>query len=196
MKSLIDGNTIMIMGSAPNFPHGIVDPIPEIAKLAKKKNVGMHVDACLGGFVVAFADQLKINIPFNFKVDGVTSISIDHHKYGLAPKGVSGIFYKTKELRSAQYFCYADWCGGAYATATMPGSRSGVATSGAWFALNTITKEGYKENAKRIMETTVKVAAELRKIEGVEVFGDPRVCVVSFRTTNVNSFKLGKFLSK
>lgn len=196
MRSLIDKNTIMILGSAPNFPHGIVDPIPEIAKLAKKKKVGMHVDACLGGFVVAFAEQLKINIPFNFKVDGVTSISIDHHKYGLAPKGVSGLFFKTKELRSYQYFGYGDWCGGMYATPTMPGSRSGVATSGAWYALNTVTKEGYKENAKRIMETTVKLADDLRKIEGIEVFGNPKICVVAFRSTKINSFKLGRFLSK
>jgi sphinganine-1-phosphate aldolase len=140
VKSLIDSNTIMIVGSAPCFPYGTIDPIVELAKLAKKKNVGMHVDACLGGFIIVFAELLNINFDFNFKVDGVTSMSIDHHKYGLAPKGVSGLFFKTKELRGYSFFSYSEWCGGAYATPTMGGSRSGVATAGAWFVMNTITK--------------------------------------------------------
>jgi sphinganine-1-phosphate aldolase len=140
LESLIDSNTVMIVGSAPNFPHGIIDDIVELGKIAKKHKVGFHVDACLGGFILAFAEELKMGVPFNFKVDGVTSMSIDHHKYGLAPKGVSCLLFKTKELRSSCIFSYMDWCGGAYATPTMGGSRSGAATAGAWYALNTITR--------------------------------------------------------
>lgn len=93
MEELIDGNTIMIMGSAPNYPHGIIDPIDRIAKLAKKKNVGCHVDGCLGGFVGLFLPEYKGL--YSLDRDGITSISVDHHKFGLAPKGISTVFYKT-----------------------------------------------------------------------------------------------------
>lgn len=186
----------MICGSAPCFPYGTIDPIEKLAKLAKKKNVGMHVDACLGGFVVAFAEQLKIDLPFNFKIDGVTSVSIDHHKYGLAPKGVSGLFFKTRDLRRCGFFSYSDWCGGAYATPTMSGSRSGVATAGAWYVMNTITREGYKENAKEIMETVTKTAEQLRQLGNVEVYGNPRICVISFRPNDISSYKLSSFLGR
>jgi sphinganine-1-phosphate aldolase len=196
LESLIDSNTIMISGSAPCFPYGTIDPIPKLAQIAKKRNVGMHVDACLGGFVVAFAEQLKLDIPFNFKIDGVTSISIDHHKYGLAPKGVSGLFFKTKELRGSGFFSYSDWCGGAYATPSMLGSRSGIATAGAWFVMNTITREGYKENARKLMETVVQTADQLRADGRIEVFGDPRICVVSFRPKDIGSYKLSSFLGR
>lgn len=105
MKSLIDRNTIMIIGSAPNYPHGIIDPIEELAKLAKSKNVGFHVDGCLGGFIGAFHPKFKEL--YSLDREGVTSVSIDHHKFGLAPKGVSSVFYKTKELRHCQYFSTA-----------------------------------------------------------------------------------------
>lgn len=148
MEKLIDGNTIMIAGSAGNYPHGIIDDITSIAKLGKRKNVGVHVDACLGGFTISFAESLKIDLPpFSFKVDGVTSISIDHHKFGLAPKGVSAVFYKTKELRQSQYYIKMDWCGAVYGTPTISGSRNAVGSAGAWFAFNRITYDGYKQNA-------------------------------------------------
>jgi sphinganine-1-phosphate aldolase len=102
----------------------------------------------LGGFTISFAESLKIDLPpFSFKVDGVTSISIDHHKFGLAPKGVSAIFYKTKKLRQSQYYIKMDWCGGVYGTPTMVGSRNAVGSAGAWFAFNRITYDGYKQNA-------------------------------------------------
>lgn len=152
MESLMDSNTIMIAGSAGNFPHGIIDDITTIAKLGKRKNVGVHVDGCLGGFVISFSESLNLNLPpFSFKVDGVTSISIDHHKFGLAPKGVSAVFYKTKELRQSQYYCKMDWCGGVYGTPTIVGSRNAVGSAGAWYAFNRITYDGYKQNALEIM---------------------------------------------
>mmetsp|Transcript_61127 Transcript_61127/g.92443 ORF Transcript_61127/g.92443 Transcript_61127/m.92443 type:complete len:135 (-) Transcript_61127:109-513(-) len=97
LKGAINKNTICIVGSVPNFPHGIVDPIPVMAEIAKKKNIGLHVDCCLGGFVAPWAHENGCDIPkFDFSVEGVTSISVDHHKYGLAPKGVSVVLYKTK----------------------------------------------------------------------------------------------------
>lgn len=142
MESLIDGNTIMILGSAPNYPHGIIDPIEKIAKLAKKKNVGCHIDGCLGGFVGLFHPDFKGL--FSLDREGVTSVSLDHHKFGLAPKGVSTVFYKTPELRQCQYYVNMDWKGGIYGTPTFPGSRSGFASAAAWYSLTQTTMKGFK----------------------------------------------------
>ena len=127
--------------SAPSFPHGIMDPVEEIAALAKKKRIGCHVDACLGGFIIAF---IKEKLPkFDFTVDGITSISCDHHKYGCSPKGASVVMFKTKELRRHSFFAYSTWSGGVYATPTIAGSRGGVGISGAWYSLVTIGKKRY-----------------------------------------------------
>lgn len=142
MESLIDSNTIMIMGSVPNYPHGVIDPIDKIAALAKRKDVGCHIDGCLGGFVGLFHQEFKDL--YSLDRDGVTSVSVDHHKFGLAPKGISTIFYKTRELRHAQYYVCTTWKGGLYCTATFPGSRSGFASAAAWYSLTQITMKGFK----------------------------------------------------
>lgn len=156
MKSLIDGNTICLYASYPNYPHGIVDPVVEIAKLAKKKGVGFHIDGCLGGFVAAFLEEHeKI---FTLDLDGATSISLDQHKFGLAPKGVSTLFFKTPELRHAMYFIETNWIGGLYATPSFPGSRSGFASAGAWYSLTHVGKQQYIDNAKRVQRTTINVS--------------------------------------
>lgn len=102
MESLIDGDTIMVLASIPNYPHGIIDPVDKIARLAKKKNVACHLDGCLGGFVGAFHPDFKDL--YSLDREGITSISLDHHKFGLAPKGISTVFYKTPELRQSQYY--------------------------------------------------------------------------------------------
>lgn len=142
----------MILGSAPNYPHGINDPIEELAKIANKHKIGFHIDGCLGGFIGAFSK--KHRHLYSLDRQGVTSISLDHHKFGLAPKGIGSIFYKTKELRHAQYYINMDWIGGLYGTMTFPGSRPGFASAAAWYSLLQVTKTGYKENAKTIMEAT------------------------------------------
>ena len=129
----------MTVASAPNYPHGIIDPIDKIAKIAKKHNIGCHVDGCLGGFVGTFHPKYKDL--YSLDRDGVTSVSIDHHKFALAPKGISNIFYKTKELRHCQYFQVVDWTGGLYATPSFPGSRSGFASAGAWYSMTQLTKK-------------------------------------------------------
>lgn len=183
LKRAITKNTICIVGSCPSFPHGIVDPIEEMAQIAKKHNIGMHVDACLGGFVVVFAHGLGLKIPkFDFSVPGVTSISIDHHKYGFAPKGVSGIFYKTKELRRYQYFSTTTWPGGLYLTPNAMGSRSGAPIAGAWFAMVYIGYNGYRDNASLVFAAVEKVKKGLQEMDELEVLGNPLICVVSFKS--------------
>lgn len=116
----------MLVGSAYNYPHGIIDPIEELGKLAVKYKVGLHVDCCMGGFILPFAKKLGYDLPeFDFRVDGVTSISVDTHKYGYSCKGSSVILYRTQELRRHQYFSYTNWPGGLYTTAGLTGSRNG-----------------------------------------------------------------------
>ena len=165
MQSLIDSNTIAIYGSYPNYPHGIIDPIADMAKLALKYKIGFHVDACLGGLIAGFLKEHEGK--FSADIEGVTSISLDHHKYGLAPKGVSTVFTKTRQLRHNMYFVYADWIGGLYGTPSFVGSRAGFASAGAWYALTHVGKKQYTQNAMEISETTKTAAEGLRKLEGV-----------------------------
>lgn len=141
MESLIDSNTIALYGSYPNYPHGIIDPIHDIAKLAVKYKVGFHIDGCLGGLVAGFLEDHKAN--FSMEIEGVTSMSLDHHKYGLAPKGVATLFFKTNELRHHMYFVYCDWLGGLYGTPSFAGSRPGFASAGAWYALTHYGRKQY-----------------------------------------------------
>ena len=157
MESMIDSNTIAIYGSYPNYPYGTIDPIPELAKLAKKHKIGFHIDACLGGLIVAFLKDHEGK--FTVDIDGATSISLDHHKYGLAPKGVSTVFFRKREMRHLMYFVYADWVGGLYGTPSFVGSRAGFASAGAWYALTQVGKKQYQENAKEISDATKKSAA-------------------------------------
>ena len=126
-KKAISSDTIMIYSSAPNFPSGMIDDIPALSKLAVKYKVGLHVDCCLGGFILPFAKEAGFDIPdFDFSCPGVTTMSVDTHKYGYAAKGSSVVLYRTKELRRFQYFTYPKWTGGLYATATIAGSRPGM----------------------------------------------------------------------
>lgn len=145
LESLIDSNTIAIYGSYPNYPHGIIDPIKDMAKIALKHKIGFHIDACLGGLVAGFLKEHRDTLSMD--TEGVTSISLDHHKYGLAPKGVSTVFMKTRELRQSMYFVYPDWVGGLYGTPSFVGSRAGFASAGAWYALTHFGKKNYVENA-------------------------------------------------
>ena len=116
----------MLVGSAPQFPHGTMDDIEAIGALGVRYNIPVHVDACLGGFLIAFMDEAGFALkPFDFRVSGVTSISADTHKYGYAPKGSSIVMYRNSSYRNYQYFCYPDWPGGIYGTPTITGSRAG-----------------------------------------------------------------------
>ncbi len=132
VKKAVNKNTIAIVGSAPSFPHGTVDPIEEMSAIALEHNIGFHTDACLGGFVLPFAEKLGFDVPlFDFRLEGVTSISADTHKYGYAAKGTSVVMYRGKELRHFQFYTVTDWPGGLYFSPTFAGSRPG-ALSAAW----------------------------------------------------------------
>jgi sphinganine-1-phosphate aldolase len=155
MANAITGNTIMIAGSTPSFPHGAIDDIPAMAKLALKHKIGLHVDSCLGGFLVPFMEDAGYPLPFNtdFRVKGVTSISCDTHKYGFAPKGTSVVMYHSKQLRKYQYFLQTDWPGGVYGSPTMAGSRPGSLSAGCWATMVYFGHAGYVDATKKIVST-------------------------------------------
>src|SRR5262249_34993150 len=144
MEKLVGPKTVLVVGSAPPYPHGVVDPIEEIAALALRRNVLCHVDACLGGVILPFARMLGRPIPpFDFEVQGVTSLSADLHKYGYAAKGASVVLYRDGALRKHQFFTYAGWPGGLYASPSMAGTRPGGAIASAWAVLHYLGEEGY-----------------------------------------------------
>ncbi|KAI8919813.1 pyridoxal phosphate-dependent transferase [Powellomyces hirtus] len=195
----INRNTIMLAGSAPNFPHGIVDDIPALAALAKKHKIGMHVDCCLGGFIVPFLEKagFPLEHPVDFRVDGVTSISVDTHKYGFAPKGSSVIMYRAKEYRDYQYFVTTEWPGGIYASPSIAGSRPGALIAGCWAALIHFGEAGYVKSTKEIMTAAMKIKAGVKTIDGLKLIGDPLITVVAFSGVGaVNTYAVADLLSR
>ncbi|KAA0717971.1 Sphingosine-1-phosphate lyase 1 [Triplophysa tibetana] len=196
MKRAITKNTAMLVCSAPNFPHGIMDPIEEVAKLAVNYNIPFHVDACLGGFLIVFMKKAGFKLaPFDFRVKGVTSISADTHKYGYAPKGSSVILYSEKKYRHYQYFVAPDWQGGIYASPSMAGSRPGGIIAACWATMMHMGENGYVEATKKVIETALKIKEGARKIEGVFVFGDPEVSVVALGSHVFDIFRLSNALT-
>jgi len=189
MEQAINDNTIMMVGSAIQYPQGIVDPITELAEVASKHKIGMHVDACLGGFLLPFVKKLGYPIPdFDFSVPGVTSMSADVHKYGFAAKGASTVMYRNTELRRHQFFVYADWCGGIYASPTMTGTRPAGSIAAAWAAMKAMGEDGYLRNAEQIMNTTKALIDGVNATPGLYVLGKPDMSVFAFASDEVDMF--------
>lgn len=196
MKSAINSGTCMLVGSAPGFPHGIIDPIAEISVIGKERNIPVHVDCCLGGFLLPFMDKVDFPLElFDFRLPGVTSISCDTHKYGFAVKGTSVIMYRNKTYRAKQFFSLTTWPGGLYASPTFAGSRSGAVIAACWASMLYHGESGYCESTRRIVSTTRFIASELRKIPGIFVFGEPQVSVVAFGSNIFNIYSLAEILS-
>ncbi|KAM8851646.1 sphingosine-1-phosphate lyase 1 isoform 3-T3 [Synchiropus picturatus] len=196
MKRAISRNTAMLVCSAPQFPHGIMDPIEEVGKLAVRYNLPLHVDACLGGFLIVFMAKCGYKLaPFDFSVKGVTSISADTHKYGYAPKGSSVILYSDKKYRHHQYFVAPDWQGGIYASPSIAGSRPGGIIAACWATMMHMGENGYIDATRKIISAARKIKTEVRKIKGVFVFGDPEVSVVAIGSDVFDIFRLSNGLT-
>lgn len=194
----ITPNTIMMYSSAPSYPYGSIDPVRDLSALAVQFGIGLHVDLCLGGFILPFAKKLGYNIPdFDFSLPGVTSMSLDTHKYGYALKGSSVVLYRNKEYRHAQYFCYADWTGGMYTTPTIAGSRSGGLIAQCWASMMALGEDSYMEHTKDIMEVARTIADAVRKIDGLVLTGEVDAMIVCFDgAPGVNIYKVGDCMSK
>jgi len=173
MAQLVGPNTAIVVGSAPQYPHGVQDDIPAIAALAASVGANCHVDACMGGFVLPFAERLGREVhPWDFRVDGVTTISADIHKLGYAPKGVSVILHRTKRSRKYQTFVFGDWLGGFYASPNMQGTRSGLPMACAWAVMQHLGIDGYVELTRQTLINADRMRAGIMAIDGVRVLGD------------------------
>ncbi|RIK07999.1 MAG: aspartate aminotransferase family protein [Acidobacteria bacterium] len=180
MANAVDENTVLVVGSAPQYPQGVIDPINEIAALAADVGANMHVDACMGGFVLPFMEMNGEELPpWDFRVEGVTSISADIHKLGYAPKGASVIVHRTKELRKYQTFVFDGWLGGFYASPSMQGTRAGLPMALAWAVMHTLGIEGYRRLVAETIEARRTMVAGIRDIEGVDVLGKPEAQIVA-----------------
>ncbi|MEW6031040.1 MAG: aminotransferase class V-fold PLP-dependent enzyme [Chloroflexota bacterium] len=194
-KKAINKNTIVIVGSAPSFPHGAIDPIEELSELARQHGIGFHVDACLGGFVLPWAERLGYPVPkFDFRLPGVTSMSADTHKYGYAAKGTSVVLYRGLDLLHYQYYTASDWPGGLYFSPTFAGSRPGALSAACWAALTSIGEQGYLDATKRILETAAQVKEGIRQIPELRVLGDP-LFVVAFASDSLDIYKVLDYMS-
>ncbi len=191
----INENTIALIASTPCFPYGVIDPVPEISELARKNDIGMHVDACLGGFLLPWAKKLGRDIPdFDFSLPGVTSISIDTHKYGYAPKGTSVVLYRNSDLIQHQFYVAGGWSGGIYFSPTMAGSRSGGVLAGTWAALLEQGQNGYMDATRKILEVSDKIRSGIRKIKGIREMGQSPF-VVAFTSDEVNIYQVMERMS-
>jgi len=195
-RDAITSNTIVLIGSAPPFPHGIVDPIEELSELAREHAIGFHTDGCLGGFLLPWAEKLGYPVPrFDFRLPGVTSISADTHKYGYAAKGTSVILYRDAELRHFQYYLTTDWPGGLYFSPTLAGSRPGALSAACWAAMVTLGEQGYLRATKAILETAAKIKQGIREIPELQIIGNP-LFVIAFRSEAFDIFKVMEFMTK
>ncbi|MCL7453358.1 MAG: aspartate aminotransferase family protein [Anaerolineae bacterium] len=196
VRQAITPRTILLVGSAPSYPQGVVDPIVELAGVARERGLLCHVDACVGGFMLPFVRRLGYPVPdFDLGVPGVTSLSVDLHKYGYAAKGASVILYHSRELRRHQFFAYTDWPGGIYASPTVAGSRPGGAIAAAWAVMNHLGLEGYLELAGRVMETVTTLRQGIAAIDGVHVLGDPAMSILALGSDRHNVYEIGDELA-
>jgi glutamate/tyrosine decarboxylase-like PLP-dependent enzyme len=194
-KKSITANTVVLVGSAPSFPHGAIDPIAELSDLALENRIGFHTDACLGGFVLPWAEKLGYPVPqFDFRLPGVTSISADTHKYGYAAKGTSVVLYRTEELRHFQYYTSTEWPGGLYFSPTFAGSRPGALSAACWASLTSVGAEGYMSATKKILETASAIKKGVKKIPELHVLGDP-LFVIAFASDSLNIYKVLDYMS-
>lgn len=173
MAEAVRPETVLLVGSAPQYPQGVVDDIPAIAALAASIGANCHVDACMGGFVLPFAERLGRTVPpWDFRVEGVTSMSADVHKLGYAPKGCSVILHRDKRLRAYQTFVFDDWLGGFYASPNLQGTRSGLPMAAAWAVIQALGMDGYLNLTRAALDNADQLRAGIAAVEGLRVLGD------------------------
>ncbi len=190
----IDADTVALVGSACNYGYGTVDPIEELGSLALERGVGLHVDGCLGGFILPFARELGYGVPaFDFSVPGVTSISADTHKYGYALKGTSVLCFADRALRNGQYFFDTDWSGGKYCSPGMDGSRSAGLLAATWAAMVSLGRSGYRRYAADILATADQMRAAVEEHATLRVMGSPTF-LFSFTSDDFDVYLVNDFL--
>jgi glutamate/tyrosine decarboxylase-like PLP-dependent enzyme len=191
----IDDRTALVVGSAPNYPHGVVDPIPELAGLAASRGVPFHTDACVGGFLLPFMERAGYDVPpFDFRVDGVSTMSADVHKYGFATKGASVVLHRNGDhVLQYQAFLYEDWPGGTYGSLAMAGARPASPVAAAWAVMNFLGEDGYVRLAKQTVETARRLRAGF-EAAGFKAIGDPVASVMAFGSDEFDPMAVGDLM--
>lgn len=196
VREHIGPNTVLLVGSAGNYPYGTIDPIGALSELAVAHDIGLHVDGCLGGFILPWGEQLGYDIPaFDFRHPGVTTISADSHKYGYGPKGTSVLVFRDKALRRHLYFARSDWKGGMYASPGIGGSRSGGLIAATWAVMVALGRSGYLDKARRIFETAFAMQAEVQKQPALHMMGSPTFCF-SFTSDVFDIYHVNDFMKR
>ena len=197
MRTAITENTILLVASAPSYSQGVIDPIDEIGALAQEMCLLFHVDGCVGGIHLSFMRKLGYDVrDFDFSVPGVTSISVDLHKYGYAAKGASCVMYRNKEIRKYQLFACTDTTGYTLINTTVTSSKSGGPMAGAWAILTYLGEDGFKNIVQIVQATTNKLIDGINAIPGLEVLGQPAMCMFSFKSDVINIYQLADAMAK
>ena len=200
MREVTDENTVLIVGSAPQYPQGVVDDIVGIAKIAIDFDINCHVDACMGGVTLAYLARLgESNAPWNLQVPGVSSISVDLHKFGYTSKGASVIMYATKHLRSFQGFITDDWLGGVYGSSGVLGTKSGGSMASAWAVMHFLGDDGYLRLTREAREATLQLAESVRNSRDLVLRAEPESTLLCFGARDpsaLNVFAVADELSK
>jgi len=191
VRDAITPNTILLIGSAPSYALGVIDPIGDLGRLADDHGILFHVDACMGGFILPYFRRLGEPVPdFDFSVPGVTSLSMDLHKYAYTPKGASVVLYRSKELRRHQIFACSRWIGYTMVNNAVQSTKSGGPMAAAWAVLNYIGDEGYLELARKKLDATRRIAEGIKRIDDLRLVAEPEMCLLAFTSDIVNVFHI------
>ncbi|MFN0181315.1 MAG: pyridoxal phosphate-dependent decarboxylase family protein [Gemmatimonadales bacterium] len=197
MANAIDANTIMIVGSAPPYAYGVVDPLPVIAELADRHGLWMHVDGCVGGMVLPFIRDLGHPLPtFDFSLPSVTSISIDLHKYGYAFHGCSALLLRTEAMTAYQRYEFDAWPVGLYSTTNFVGSRGAGPVASAWAVMSYLGHAGYQALVARMVDARVRLVAGIGRVDGLAVCGKPDATLLSFGSDSVDMTAVGQEMNR
>jgi sphinganine-1-phosphate aldolase len=192
---LITDDTVLIVGSAPNYPHGVIDPIPELAALAAARNISFHTDACVGGFLLPFLERLGHRVPpFDFRVPGVTTISADVHKYGYCTKGASVIAHRNQATLQYQFFLYDQWPGGTYGSPALAGARAAAPIAASWAVMQYLGEAGYMRLASVVWETTQRLRAGIEATPGLHIWGNPDASLLAFGSNDLDIMAVGDIM--
>jgi sphinganine-1-phosphate aldolase len=198
LKKHLSTDVVLIVGSAPSYPQGAIDPIEAMAAIAKKHKCLLHVDACVGGFILPFLKMEGVDLPkFDFEIDGVTSMSADVHKYGYAAKGASVVLYKNADLRKGQFYVKTDWSGGIYGSPSFMGTRGGGPIAAAWTALNLIGEDGYRRMARETYEETLFIKQKIEEeIKDLKILGNPKATLFAFASDTIDVYEVADELAE
>jgi sphinganine-1-phosphate aldolase len=195
IRDAIGPDTAVVVASAFNYPYGVMDPVADIAAIAAERGIGCHVDACVGGFVLPFMEALGRDIPpWDFRVEGVTEMSTDVHKYGFAPKGASVVLHRDDDWFGHQFFVFSEWGSGLYGSPGVAGAKPAAPIATAWTVLHALGRDGYVEIMRGLLETTDRVRACIDALDGVELVGDPIGPVLAMRSDTVDLYAVGDVL--